>query len=349
MKTQSAKSGYFFTYKKAGIKGILDLIDKNSKKDPVIRSLMNFDRKYFALFRFLRHLAKIDAGIGKYGRGPQMTKLIKKLNIKLEIFNNYQNGRIDTTKGLLVYGVNHSAFLEWALLLTILKQKTIRFVANRFYHFMGRFMRENSFPVVARVFNSNQINPIHRYLGLGKRFNEHEGMTDEERKLLNQNSLVKSAKVLERGGVVVIFPGGGGNELNKWRGGLSRIMSNVARENRHDITLVPVYFSGMGKKRTLLRIFKAYRNIKQKPLRVGIYFGREKKLSEIYSMFGEDVREGKILDYLKRDAFGQFGLKEFPLKNYLYPQHYPKALGYGLRFATKILLQIIPFSHLIRS
>lgn len=349
MKTQLSKQGYFFTYKKKGLGGVLDLLQKNSQRSTLARTLLNFDRKYFVAFKFLRHLSQIESGALKYGPAVQVSKLLRKLDIKLEIFNSYQNSRIDTQKGLLIYGVNHDAFLEGFLLYTILRQKNIKLVAYRFYHFLGGFIRKNSFPVVARVSNHKEGNSLSRFFSLGKRFSAFEHMKDNERRAMNQRSLAASAQTLEEGGVVVIFPGGGGDESKKWRGGLSRIMMNVSKEKRQEITLLPVYFSGMGRKRTLFRVYKAYRNIKQSPLRVGVYFGRQKKLSEIYALFGEDLRENRVLDYLRKDAFNQFGLKEFPLKNYLYPKHYPRAVSYGLRFATKILLQIIPFSHLIRS
>src|SRR3989304_8616174 len=102
MKTQSAKSGYFFTYKKEGLGGVLDLLQKNSKKSAITRAILNFDRKHFVTFRFLRHLSQIESGAEKYGAGVQMTKLLNKLGIKMEIFNNYQNGRVDTQKSILI-------------------------------------------------------------------------------------------------------------------------------------------------------------------------------------------------------------------------------------------------------
>jgi|SRR3990167_749589 len=349
MKTQSAKSGYFFTYKKYGLRGVLNIVTNKSENNRLLKIILNFDRKYLGIFAAMSGVSSIFDGIGKDNSTAQINKLTEKLNLRLDVFNSFQNNRIDNRKSLLIYGINHNAYFEPFFLLPLLKQQNIKYVANRFYYFLGKGFKIYTFPVIARAFNKKSLNPIVNFFSIGKRFCEFEGFSENERRAMNTESLKNCAQTLESGGVVVIFPGGGGSELIKWRGGLSRIMVDVAKEKRQEVTLLPVYFSSMGKLKTIIRLCRAYKNKALKPSRVGIYFGKEKKLSEIYAMFGEGVREYEILDYLKKDAFSQFGLKEFPLKNYLHPKHYPKAFSIGLRFATKIALQIIPFGHLIRS
>ena len=291
MKTNQDKNpSYFLTYKNSGLKGVLELFKNASQGNRLLELIAEFDRKHFVLFKFLSHLAALEAEVGQYGKDIQMLKLLKKLGIKLEIFNSYQNCQIGSKKGLLVYGINHDAFFEGFFLLTILKQKNVKLIAYRFYHFLGRNMRRFSYPVSARKTGQGGRKSLGKFLSPGLRFNNWEQISEDQRKINNYQSLKKAAKTLEQGGVVVIFPGGGGNELKKWRGGLSRIMMNISRNKRKEITLVPVYFSGLGRNRILLRIFRAYKNIRLKPLRVGVYFGRERNLAEIFSLYGERIR-----------------------------------------------------------
>jgi hypothetical protein len=105
----------------------------------------------------------------------------------------------------------------------------------------------------------------------------------------------------------------------------------------------------MGLKRMLIRIYKAYKNIRQNKLRVGVYFGKERSISEVYGLLGNKISEKSILEYLRKDAFSQYGLKEFPLKVYLYPRNYPLALSRSLTFMMKLFIQIIPFRDFFRS
>jgi len=347
MKTQNDTQPYYFTYKNKGLLGVLNLLNKEASNNLLLRLLLKLDLKYFVILRFFRHIAEIEKDIDKNGADVQMTKLYEKLGLRLEIFNSFENGNMDRRKGLLIYGVNHPAVIEGFLLLTILRQKKIKMLGNIMYYYLGKNLSRFLSPVVPRKSTPSASNLILKNFSPLILFNKAEIMDDKQRRELNLNTLRDSAKVLEKGGVVVIFPAGAGDERTKWRGGLSKIIMNVSEDKRDDIIIVPVYFSGLGSKRMLLRIFKAYRGFKLKILRVGIYFGRERRLSEIYEMFGNKVKENKILDYLKRDAFSQFGLKEFPIRNYLYPKYYPKAVSSGYNLASRFLIRIITIVGLI--
>ena len=98
----------------------------------------------------------------------------------------------------------------------------------------------------------------------------------------------------------------------------------------------------------LLRVIRAYKNIKQNHLRVGVYFGKEKTISDIYRLLGNKINELNILRYLREDAFSQYGLKEFPLRLYLYPQNYPLAVSRSFTFVTNLLIQILPFRDIFK-
>ena len=348
MKTNNLDSSYASIYKEKGLKGVLKLLEAKSTQSLYLGGLIKFDRKHFVVLRFLDHIAEIEAGIRKYGADVQMSKLDEKFGLKLEIFNSFENGNMDRRKGLLIYGVNHPAVIEAFIPLTFLKQKRIKIVGDIMYYHLGKNLRKIIIPVAPRKSTFEANNIVLRKLNPLVRFNNAEIINNDHRRQNNLKTLKKSAEALEKGGVVLIFPGGAGDERTKWRGGLSRIIMNISKSKRENITLVPVYFSGLGSFRMLARLYKAYRGMKLKSQRVGIYFGREKKLSEFYNMFGNKVTENKILEYLKKDAFSQFGLKKFPMHNYLFPKHYPRAASHGLKFALRILIQVFSIRGLIR-
>jgi len=348
MKAYENSYSYASIYREEGLKGILKLLKQDSLKKSYIKRLIDFDNKHFMAIKFLEHIADIEDGMGKFGVRAQMAKLNEKFALNLEIFNGLENGDIDKTKGLLIYGVNHPAVIEGFIPLAFLKQKRIKIVGDVMYYHLGKNLRKIIIPVAPRKSTFEANNIFLRKLNPLVRFNNAEIQNNEHRKVNNLKTLKKSAETLEKGGVVLIFPGGAGDERTKWRGGLSRIIMNVNKSKRDDITLVPLYFSGLGSFRMLVRLYRAYRGKKLKPQRVGIYFGREKKLSEFYNMFGNNITEKKILVYLRKDAFSQFGLKEFPMRNYLYPKYYPKAAGYGYRYAVKLLLQVLSVGGIIK-
>ena len=217
------------------------------------------------------------------------------------------------------------------------------------YFFLGKNLQKFALPVAARNYSIHKGFRLRDKIDLSQRFRKYESLKDEEIIKINEGSIKKAAKTLEAGGIVVIFPGGAGDELKKWGFGISRIILNIKKEKRDDVSLLPVYFSGMGFKRMTVRVIKSYKNIKQSNLRVGVYFGKEKTISDIYRLLGNKINESNILRYLREDAFSQYGLKEFPLRLYLYPQNYPLAVSRSFTFVSNLLIQILPFKDLFKN
>jgi hypothetical protein len=217
------------------------------------------------------------------------------------------------------------------------------------YYFLGKNFQKYALPVAARSYSSERGFRFKDKINLSQTFRKFESLDDKVIAAINNKSLKKAAETLERGGIVVIFPGGGGSELKKWGFGISRIIMQIKKHKRAEVSLLPVYFSGMGYKRMILRVVKAYKKINQSKLRVGVYFGKEKTISDIYRLLGNKINEANILKYLREDAFSQYGLKEFPLKLYLQPQNYPLALSRSFTFVTNLLLQILPFREFFRN
>ena len=216
------------------------------------------------------------------------------------------------------------------------------------YYFIGKNFQKYTLPVAARNYSVNKGFGLKGKLDPSQRFRKFEALSDSQIIKINDKSIKNATKTLEQGGIVVIFPGGGGNELKKWGVGISRIILSIKKDKREDVALLPVYFSGMGYKRMLLRVIRAYKNIKQNHLRVGVYFGKEKTISDIYRLLGNKINELNILRYLREDAFSQYGLKEFPLRLYLYPQNYPLAVSRSFTFVTNLLIQILPFRDIFK-
>jgi|SRR3989344_722233 len=333
------------TYKISGLAGWLKEIDSKSKNSAFLKSILEFDKEHFFVVKFLYHIADLERNIPKYGLNFQSKKLLNKLKLDTYVYSDISNKNFQDRKGLLVYGINHNAFFEPIILLSLLNQKNIKLVIYRFYFFLGKNFQKYALPVISNAHIKRDIfNPKKRF-DIGHRFHKREGLESEEIKIINQNSLKNASKTLENGGIVIIFPGGAGDELKKWGIGLSKIIIDINKNKRNDISLLPVYFSGMGYIRMLLRLIKAYKNTYLPKLRIGVYFGKEKTISEIFSILGNDISEKSILSYLRKDAFSQYGLKEFPIKRYIYPRYYPLAFTQIIAF----LIKLIPFKEFFKA
>ena len=342
------KKNFAYLYKESGLEVLLKELKSRSEKNFFLKSLLKFDQKHFFAHKFLNDLVNFEKNIPKYGLKKQATKFINKLKLNTAVYSDISNKNFQNQKGLLIYGVNHNAFIEPIILFSLLNQKKVKLILFRMYYFLGKHIQKYSLPVAARNYSNKRGFGLVDKFDPSQRFRRSETLSDSQIIKNNDKSIKSAAKTLEEGGIVVIFPGGGGSELKKWGFGISRIILNIKKEKRGDVSLLPVYFSGMGYKRMLFRIIKAYKKIKQGSLRVGVYFGKEKTISVLYRLLGNRISEEAILTYLRKDAFSQYGLKEYPFKVYLYPRNYPLALARSFAFLTKIMIQILPFRDFFR-
>ena len=336
-------------YKNEGLAGWLEDIELRRRKNPRLNSIYEFDQKNIVVFKFLNDLAKLEKGIPKYSLNSQTAKFLHKLKINTAVYSDITNKNFQDRRGLLIYGVNHNAFIEPIILFSLLKQKNVKLILYRFYYYFSKNLQKFALPVAAKTHAYDRGFHIKKYFDVSYKFLKSENLLSDINIAENDKSLKDAVKTLETGGIVVIFPGGSGNELTKWRFGISRIIMSIHKDKRDKISLLPVYFSGMGSIRMLLRLIKAYKNITQSSLRVGVYFGRERTIANVYQILGNKISEENILKYLKKDAFTQYGLKEKPLKIYLHPKNYPLAVSKSLAFSFKVLIQIIPLKEFFRS
>jgi len=342
------KANLSLIYRNYGLAGLIKELNQKSKKNRLLKRILEFDRKHFVVIKILKDLAKLEREIPSYGIKNQASKFVNKLKITPAVYSDITNKNFQNQKGILIYGINHSAFIEPIILFSLLNQKRIKLIIFRMYYFIGKNFRKYTLPVATRNYSKEKNFSLKAKLDPSQRFRKFEALSDSQIIKINEKSLKDAAEVLAKGGIVIIFPGGGGSELKKWGFGISKIIMQIKKEKRGEVSLLPVYFSGMGYKRILLRIIKVYKGVNQGPLRVGVYFGKERTILDIYKLLGNRISEVNILKYLREDASSQYGLKEFPLRFYLQPRNYPLALSKSFMFITKLLFQTLPFKDFFK-
>ncbi len=336
----------FQNFQDNGLSAFLKNINRLSKKNPFLNFILNFDKKHFIVLKFLKDIERLEKGIEKYGVQNQALKFLSKLKIKTSAYTDLTNKNFQNQKGLLIYGINHNGIVEPIILFSLLRQKNIKLILYKTFFNIGKNIKKYSLPVMAKNYLIKKKFKLFKNFSITYKFHEYEKLNYEQIVKMNKNSILEAAKTLENEGIVIIFPGGGGNELNKWGFGISRILLSINKRKRDKIHILPVYFSGLGYKRMIFRIVKAYRNKKLDKIRVGVYFGKEKKVSQLFNELKGRLSEKTISNYLRKDAFSQYGLKEFPIKMYLYPQNYHLAFLRGFLFFAKFLAQITPFRQI---
>ncbi len=341
------QSSFASIYKDRGLEGLLEKIELLTRENKLLNLLANFDKKYFILYKFLKDIKRFEKGIERFGTQKQALRLIKKLKINIYTYTDLSNRNFQKQKGLLIYGINHNSFIEPIILFSLLKGKNIKLILYDLFFFLGKNIQRYALPVTARKFSSDNEFSILRFLDPLYKLRNFRCLDEDKIDKQNRKSLELAIKTLGKGGIVIIFPSGR-SELNPWGKGISKIILSIPEKKRASISLLPVYFSGMDAIRMLLRIFKTYKGIKQDTLRVGVYLGKEKKISEVFSLIGPKVNEKKLLKFLRKDAFSQYGIKEFPFRIYLYPQNYPLALARSFIFLSKFLFQIFPFRSIFK-
>lgn len=343
------KPSLSFIYQKQGLSGLLRELDVWAEKNAFLKWILDLDKKHFVFYKFLKDIVRLEKGIKDHGPQKQSLIFLTKLKIKTFTYTDISNKNFQNQRGLLIYGVNHNAFIEPIILFSLLRQQKIKLILYNLFFFIGKNIQKFSLPVVARMYSTDKgVSGLTKIFDPFFRLRNIENLTNEKVVKMNEETLKKAIKTLEEGGIVIIFPAGRGL-LNRWGTGLSKIILSVSPKKREKISLLPVYFSGMGGKRMLLRIFKAYKGICQENLRVGVYFGKERTISEVYNLLKGEISERKLLSYLRKDAFSQYGLKEFPFKAYLHPKNYPLALARSSAFLVKIFFQLIPFKDLFKA
>jgi len=333
-------------YKRSGISGLIGYINKKSGSNFFWRLIFKFDERFFFFQSMLKHLCKIERGIKHFGPSVQAKRFLKKLRIEVSTYTHISNKNFHRQKGVLIYGVNHSAILEPIILFSLLKAKTnVKLILYHLFYHMGDGVKKYSLPVCPQKFASDNPFGVGFFKSLFDplyKLRNFERLTRNEIIKMNEKSIKTAINTLERGGVVLIFPTS--EYFKEWGRGIARIIFGLDKEKRKKITIIPVLFSGMGRKRMLLRIYKAYKNLKQPNLKVKVYFGKEKKAQEIFNLLkSERLNEQKLVDYLKKDSLTQFNLKDFPFKNYFYPQNLPLAMAKLSLLMTRIVMGVLSF------
>src|SRR5512135_833765 len=115
-------------YKEKGIRGFLYELESRSKKNLFLKTLLALDKRYFVIGKLLADLSKLENGISQNGAGKQATKFLNKLKIKTAVYSDITNEDFKNQKGLLIYGINHSAVIEPVILFSLLKQRKIKLI-----------------------------------------------------------------------------------------------------------------------------------------------------------------------------------------------------------------------------
>ncbi len=184
--TDAKPENLSLTYKKFGLKGLLSKVDLLSKENFLLKLILDIDKKHFVAVKFLKDLVNIEKDVSVYGTRKQAEKLIKKLKIDTVVYSDITNKDFQNQGGLLIYGVNHNAFIEPVILFSLLKQKRIKLMLYRMYCFWGKNIRRLSLPVSARNYPNDKISRIRKLYDLSQGFRKSENLTDSQLIKMNE-------------------------------------------------------------------------------------------------------------------------------------------------------------------
>ena len=295
-------------YSKKGIAGVNRYLKKVSNRSIVWRILIKLDQRFFVfsnLFSFTEAQEKL---ISTHGIQKAAESFLKKLGISYSLKPPLPNLLRGRKKGVLIVGVNHPGFFEPIILLSLIKRKKVKLIINRFFYLAGKNFQKYTLPVTARLFAKEKKSDLVTKFNLYHRLYRAQLLSENQIDRMNEASLQSGARCLEDGGVVILFPGGGGSEKKVWRNGLSKLVHEIKEVKRKNVVLLPVYFEGLGEKRMALRIYRTFRGISQKRLRVRLHFGTPTNLQTFLEIFQADQSKNHFITTYRAKTYAEFGI-----------------------------------------
>lgn len=295
-------------YSKKGIAGVNRYLKKVSNRSIVWRILIKLDQRFFVfsnLFSFTEAQEKL---ISTHGIQKAAESFLKKLGISYSLKPPLPNLLRGRKKGVLIVGVNHPGFFEPIILLSLIKRKKVKLIINRFFYLAGKNFQKYTLPVTARLFAKEKKSDLVTKFNLYHRLYRAQLLSENQIDRMNEVSLKSGTRCLERGGVVILFPGGGGSEKKVWRNGLSKLVHTISENKRKNVILLPVYFEGVGEKRMIVRIYRSFRAISQNPLRVSVQFGKPTNLQRFLKGFDDAPSENHFTEVYRTKTFEEFAI-----------------------------------------
>ena len=288
--------------RQSGLQGLIDLIDEPDH-GLLTRFLLAVDKKFIGFAQFARYFASLENQVDERTFSDLAEELLDYLALELNYNHTFEEL---STPGqpAIIMGLNHESIVEPVFLASLLDRNDIAFFGMAVTQFIGPQVAKFILPVMPRRSAvdyqpdkkrslSDRLNWVYWVYGLDKR-------TLEEVEQLNKQSIEGAAAHIDRGGILMIFPGGGVDIRRPWYRGLGEILSLVSPEILHATAVVPVSTTGLSRKTLYKKVHQSSFDRRQPYTVQGTVF------DPIYippSKAG--LTPEQLLDYLKEETLSR--------------------------------------------
>lgn len=293
---------YHKLYDEKGAKGVQKEIRLLKKKNIIANVIAKFDNEFWGVQRFIKDIVEFEDNISNKGLQSQCVEFLDKLKITVA-FKNNQPDWINTPNTSVLFYSNHEALIDPIFYGAMIKRNDIAILGTSILSKVGPNAKKHILPLMASQYGTDRdekISFMHKILERG------QGLTSDEIKAMNENTLQKSVNMLvKENSAIGMFPSGAAENITHWYNGIGRIVSKIGNSDRKKVLLSPILFEGVKRENILLVINKVYAKMRNglKPQTLTAKFG---EVRTMYELVGSENDPKKITEILRKDFFREF-------------------------------------------